>query len=399
MQTMISFEEARAIILSNLPAPVVVQVPLENALHRTLAEPVFCPADSPPFDQSAMDGYAIRYSPGLENTELNISGRIPAGKISSLRMGKHEAVRIFTGAPLPPGADTVVMQEKVELSGGVIKILDSGLSKGANVRKKGSHVREGRSVMDKGSKITAGAIGLLASLGISRVMVYRHPSVSVIVTGDELIRPGRKLKDGCIYESNSFALIAALRSSGLDSEIHSFRSKDDESDLRNTITKALRKSEILIITGGVSVGELDLVKPVLEKIKSRIIFHKVKQKPGKPFLFASKGGKLIFGLPGNPASVLSCFYAYVATALDRITGSHGVLERELPSEEIIQARPGLTLLLKARVQDGKVHLLSDQESYKLNSFATANALAVIRPGRHVEKKGNPVIVLQFLPSF
>jgi len=208
----------------------------------------------------------------------------------------------------------------VELMADKIRIQPTGLVKGANVRKRGSHVSKGSMVMDAGSIITAGGIRLLASLSISKVRVYRHPVVSVLVTGDELIRPGRKLKPGCIYESNSFALTGALRSSGLVSEIHMHRAGDDEADLKEKISKALRGSDMLIITGGVSVGEFDLVKPALLKLKAEILFHKVKQKPGKPFLFARKGRNTIFGLPGNPASVLSCYYAYIAPALDRICG-------------------------------------------------------------------------------
>ena len=396
---MISFEEAREMIFSYLPERRIESVSLDKALNRTLAEPVFCPADAPPFDQSAMDGYAIRYTGGRGNTEFKIVGSIPAGKISLRRLGKHEAIRIFTGAPLPTGSDTVVMQEKVELLEGKIRIQPSGLVKGSNVRKKGSHVPEGKMVLESGSKITAGGIGLLASLGIDKVKVYRHPIVSVIITGDELTRPGIKLKPGCIYESNSYALTAALCSSGLTSKIHMYRARDNKAVLKSTISEALLNCEILIITGGVSVGDFDLVKPTLEELKAEVVFHKVKQKPGKPFLFAHKGRKLIFGLPGNPASVLSCYFAYIAPALDRITGSAVITEKLMCSENFIEPRLGLTLLLKARTEDGRVHLLNDQESYKLNSFASANALAVIDPGQPVVQKGHKIKVLQFLPAY
>lgn len=396
---MISFEEARSIIFDNLPQRKVEKLPLEHALGRIIAEPVYCRSDSPPFDQSAMDGYAIRYSPGLEERLLEVTGSIPAGKRSLRRSGRYEAVRIFTGAPLPPGTDTVVMQEKVELSGNKIRIMQSGLSRGDNVRRKGSHVPKGKMVFDRGDKLTAGGVGLLASLGISKVAVYRHPALAVVVTGDELTPPGRRLKAGRIYESNSYALSAALISSGLKSEIFTYQSRDKDSELISTLSEALKKSSIMIVTGGVSVGDFDLVKPALQKLGAKILFHKVKQKPGKPFLVARKGAKLIFGLPGNPASVMSCYYAYIATALDRITGSGSIVERQLPAGEEIKVKNGLTLMLKASVKEGQVHLLNDQESYKLNSFATANALAIIGSEVPVVRKGDLVRVLQFLPSY
>src|SRR5690606_14260708 len=233
-----------------------------------------------------------------------------------LRAG--EAMRIFTGAPLPLGADTVVMQEKVRITDkGTIQIQDKDLQIGAHVRPKGSEVEKGTVAMRSGTFLTPAAIGYLAGIGCTHVTIYAPPRVAIILTGNELRPLGAPLGYGEVYESNSYQLRIALEQRGIQ-DVHIHHVPDDRQQLKTTIKNTLENCDILILVGGVSVGDYDYVVDATKDCGVRQHYHRVRQKPGKPLFFGSLGEKLVFGLPGNPSSALTCFYLYIAPALERI---------------------------------------------------------------------------------
>ncbi|HEY0750576.1 MAG TPA: molybdopterin molybdotransferase MoeA, partial [Chitinophagaceae bacterium] len=254
---------------------------------------------------------------------------------------------------------------------------DPFLKIGDNVRPRGSEITKGSIALEKGSRLSPAAIGFIAGIGITELTVYPSPVVSIIVTGNELQVPGEPLLYGQVYESNSYSLKAALSKSGVSvSEI--YRVEDQLESLRSTLTQALLKSDIVLITGGISVGDYDFTLKASLLCGVEQVFHKIKQKPGKPIFFGKKGNKLVFGLPGNPSSVLTCFYEYVLEAISIQQNRNVTLEtQKLPLLNALSKPAGIVHYLKG-LHDGKtVRSLDAQESYKLNSFAKANCLIVL----------------------
>ncbi|MFN0188294.1 MAG: molybdopterin molybdotransferase MoeA [Bacteroidia bacterium] len=390
---MISFENARRLVIKNTPKGKVIRLKLSECLHHVLAENISAKVDAPPFDQSAMDGFAFNFMTWDKKSPILLTSMIQAGKTSDLKLKKQEVAKIFTGAPIPSGANCVVMKEKVEVKGNQVFILDASAVVGLNIRKKASHVRAGKIVLKKGDVISAGSIAFLASIGIAQVKVFAKPRISIIVTGDELTTPGKTLKSGQVFECNSFGLIASLKNYGITNEMVLF-AKDDEKEVKRKLKEAEKKSDMILFTGGVSVGDFDFVASTLHEHKVKLHFHKVKQKPGKPIYFGSKKNKIYFGLPGNPASVLTCFHVYV---VDSIHAFMNKSSRELiPSMAMTDFRKksGLTNLLKAKLDVQGVSVLTDQESYKLNTFVNANALVVMGEEETFISKGDRVELLE-----
>lgn len=379
---MISVKEAKSLIQDNIIPLPIHKVSLSIAAGHTLAEDIYAELDIPAFEQSSMDGYAIRFSD--IGHPLIINGEMQAGTDKEASLLPFQAMRIFTGAPLPNDADTVVMQEKVEVNNGILTILDLDLLQGSNVRKKGAEVKNNALAIVKGSRLTPGAVGFLAGIGITDVKVYRTPVVGIIVTGKELQQPGKTLAFGQVYESNSYALTAALELAQV-TQINFYTADDDLTVLTAVLKEALECNDMVLLTGGVSVGDYDFVIRATEQLAITQIFHKVKQKPGKPLYFGKKQDKVIFGLPGNPSSVLSCFYHYVLPALEAMMNYKGVSAEKSNNAsrlKIFEAilthnftkTAGLTHFLKAYFTDGKVTPLHAQESFRMSSFAEANCM-------------------------
>jgi len=391
----ISVAEATNIIRDNVPALVPVSLPLIQASALITAEPVYSPVDLPAWPQSSMDGYAIRFAE--KAYPLSISGELAAGAGAGLKMDEKSAIRIFTGAPVPEGADTIVIQEKVIVKDGNLYVEDPGLKEGDNLRRMGAEITKGDLAVQSGTVITSRWIGFLASLGIDNLLVYPPPSVSIILTGNELMDPGNDLSFGQVYDANSAMLTDALHRSGVVT-VHKFRAYDDLDSVQSRLSEALEKSDLVLLAGGVSVGDYDFVIEAAKNCHIESLFYKVRQKPGKPLFFGKKDSTVIFGLPGNPASALTCFYIYVVQALDQM------MSRERPGRRInaklseSYARPGgLTHFLKARLAEGKVSLLQGQESFKLHSFTEANCLAEI-PEDRVELSAGESLVVHLLPD-
>lgn len=373
---MISVQQAKQLIDESVVFSNIQNVPVLQAFGRVTAIDVIAGVSIPNFAQSSMDGYAIQYSD--KDSEITIIGEMPAGAAAQLKIAQGQATRIFTGAPLPNGADTVVMQEKVIVENGILKIADDNLSVGLHVRPKGSEVKEGEIAMKKGTFLSAAAIGFLAGTGCTEVSVYSPPEVSIILTGNELQEPGKPLAFGQVYESNSFQLRAALQKAGIKN-IGVLYAQDDPAELTKSLQYALATSQVVLLTGGVSVGDYDYVPQAAASCGIEQKFHKIKQKPGKPLFFGTKGRKAIFGLPGNPSSSLTCFYEYVLPALEKMMHlPPAVSEITAVSTHDYQKPQGLTHFLKAHCAEGKVTPLHAQESYRLHSFAQANCFIVLR---------------------
>ncbi len=387
---MISVEAAKKIILENVHTLPPKKMALMQAAGLISAEDIYAPIHIPAYDQSSMDGYALSFSDLESSKPLKITGEMSAGSAESFSLIPGNAVRIFTGAALPPGADTVVMQEKVRIENGGLVIADENLKKGSNVRAKGSEIKSGELAVAINTTLMPAAIGFLAGIGITELLAYPLPSVSIIVTGNELQSPGNPLLHGQVYESNSFSLQAALKQLHI-TKVKEYTAEDTLQKVLQVLNEALQQSDIVFLTGGVSVGDYDFVAEASAHAGIEKIFHKIKQRPGKPFYFGKKENKLIFGLPGNPASVLTCFYEYIEPALRKAARQKsGIRKMKVPLNDAFKKAAGLTHFLKGYFDGNTVTALHAQESYRLSSFANANCLIKIQEDVTECKKGDEV---------
>jgi len=389
---MISVTEAKEKVISNTGSLTPVLSALSEAGGKVLAEDVYSPVDIPAFDQSSMDGYAFLFNDWKSNQLLAIKGELAAGSYDVADLPPGHAVRIFTGAPVPTGADTVVMQEKTKIQNDHLVIDDDSILPGLNVRSRGSEIKAGELAIAKDNLLTPAAIGFLASVGIKELSIYPHPSISIIVTGNELQAPGNPLQPGQVYESNSFSLRAALKQLHI-TEVNVYKAEDTLEKVTRVLKEALQQSDIVFVTGGVSVGDYDFVATAAAHNGVEKIFHKIKQRPGKPLYFGKMNNKLVFGLPGNPASVLTCFYEYAEPALKKmIRQKTGMQVMQAPLAKPFKKAAGLTHFLKGYFDGKAVTALHGQESFRLSSFAKANCLIKIDEEVTVCDKDEPVEV-------
>ena len=378
---MISVAEAKKIIADNKLTLPAVELPLQDAAQLRLAENVYSKVDVPAFTQSSMDGYAFVYADYQSKKGLLVNGEMQAGSKKAFNLAAGHAARIFTGAPLPGNADTVIMQEKVRLENNELIIDDINLQPGNSVRAKGAAIKAGELALPKNSLLSPGAIGFLAGMGISHVTVFDRPRVSIILTGNELQQPGKDLRFGEVYESNSFALRSILRALQI-TDVKIYSADDELEQVKQVLSKALSSSDLVLLTGGVSVGDYDFVIAAAAACGIHQLFHKIKQRPGKPLYFGRKENKLVFGLPGNPSSVLTCFYEYVLPALQA-----DLMVLRVPLAKSFQKPAGLTHFLKGWYNDKTVMPLDAQESYRMSSFAVANCLIKVEEETTVCNEG------------
>ena len=313
---MISIEEALDAVIKNAPKITSeVDLPVEEAGNALLSQHVFSPINMPPFRQSAMDGYAIHLHGDLT---YSIIGEVKAGDDHQPILNPGEAIRIFTGAPVPDSANAVVVQEKVTVEADKLFLEENPLEED-NIRPVGEQVKKGGLALKAGIKLTPAAIGYLTSLGITEVPVYKKPSIAIVTTGNELVKAGQPLEYGKIYESNSLMLKNAIFNLGFE-EVSIHKVEDDYGKTLKTLEGVISRNDLVIITGGISVGDYDFVGRALKELDVKEIFYKVNQKPGKPLFFGKHQQTLLFALPGNPAAALTCFYVYVQTALLKMRG-------------------------------------------------------------------------------
>ncbi|MCE2779964.1 MAG: molybdopterin molybdotransferase MoeA [Algoriphagus sp.] len=389
MKEFIAVQEAKEILKGLSLTGVKAQLPLQKALGSWTANPIHAPMQVPSFDNSGMDGYAFAWADGGDSRQL--AQVVQAGTFPDFTLQPGTAVRIFTGAPVPKGADTIVQQEWVRVEGDRIFFDLEKLTQGMNFRRAGSQCEQGQLILQEGTRITPGTLGLLASMGVAEVTVFAAPQVSIILTGDEVVEVGQALQPGQIYNANGPALLGYLSQLGI-TEVKIFKVKDDPNEVIRVIGEALASSDVLLLTGGISVGDFDFVKGGLAQNGVETLFYKVKQKPGKPLLAGVKGSKLVFALPGNPASVLTCFMQYVKPSLGQWMGNPAAWEqpRSYPLATNWEKQVKLTVFLKARLVAGQVEVLPGQESFNLLSFGSADGLIEIGEDQQALKEGTLV---------
>ncbi len=391
---LLDIHEAKAFVEQLTHTLPPVTMPLHLAFGKTLASDVFATVNVPAFAQSGMDGYAFAFA--SLGKSLKIEGEQAAGDEQLIPLQPGTAVRIFTGAVVPDGADTVVMQEKTAVADGYLTINDENIQQGNNVRAPGSEIAKGDLALASGTLLAPAAIGFLAGMGVNEVEVIPFPRVSIIVTGNELQDPGTTQIFGKVYESNSFALLAALHHLHL-TDTTVYKCEDDIDALTSVLNKAIAQSDVVLMTGGVSVGDYDFTVKVSKDCGIKKVFHKLKQRPGKPLFFGKKDQVLFFGLPGNPASVLTCFYEYVLVALEKLTHQPMQLKKLMvPLSSAYTKAAGLTHFLKGMFDGQAVHLPDGQESYKLHSYARANCLVVI-PGQATNIEAGDEVEIHLIP--
>ncbi len=413
---MISEEEARARILEKIVPLPEQKVSLASALGCFSAQHVTARLPLPAFDNSAMDGYAVIASSCKNGQRLRVTGEQPAGPDRNLPVNHGEAVRIFTGAAIPQGADAIVMQEDVTREGTDI-IVNVDIEAGDFVRRRGCDLAEGQTILVKGERIRAATVALLASQGFAEVIIGGEVKAAVLSTGDELVEPGRKIGPGQIYDSNSALLHALLQRCGavVNSVEHS---RDDRESLTDAIQRGT-ENHVLVITGGVSVGKHDLVREALRQVGAEIEIWRVAIKPGKPFLFGSaerrrpspqssqrsaqsrsqalmrSAGKgalrqtnscFIFGLPGNPVSAFVTFLQFVRPAILRMMGATDLNLPHVPAKLALELkndgdRPHY---IRGRLEGGKFATIGRQESHALFGLSQSNALLRLAVGESLK---------------
>tara|TARA_B100001093_G_scaffold362680_1_gene347446 strand:+ start:21485 stop:22666 length:1182 start_codon:yes stop_codon:yes gene_type:complete len=374
---MIGVEEARRVVEEiDIVSPKVQVLSLDKALGYVLAKNLYCPFDLPSFEQSIMDGYTIHYKEN-DPLEFEVIAEIQAGSKVSVQLNEGQAARIFTGAPIPLGANAVVMQEHARQLGNQLYI-DHPPKPNQHIRAIGSDLKKEQLLFESGFQLNASSLGVLKSLGFNEVEVYRKPVVSIVVTGDELVSEDRPLQKGEIYESNSMVLKAALESNGIVVQ-KVFNVRDDFEATRETLKEALNSSDLTLVSGGISVGAYDFVYRSLQELAVQTYFYKVKQKPGKPLFFGGFNHKYLFALPGNPGSALTCFYLYVLPFLKRMQNTRDFESSSigLALEQGISNTTGRALFLKAKRSGNRVRILEHQSSSKLLGFAMADVLVYI----------------------
>jgi molybdopterin molybdotransferase len=369
-------------------------LPLANCLHLVSADEVFAPINVPSFDNAAMDGYVFRFEDFLNELNLQIINEIQAGTDALLPLKKGEAARIFTGAPIPENGDTVIPQEDVLVENGMLKF-QKKVNKNANVRQKGTQTQKGTLILKKNTKITAEYIGFLATFGIAELEVFAPPKIGIITTGKELVKAGNSLENYQIYDSNSVFLTAAFEEIGLKLSF-SIWVDDNKNELKNAIQENVEKVDVLIFTGGISVGDYDFLKPVLDDLDVQESFYRVKQKPGKPLFFGTLNNTEIFALPGNPSAVVMCFHVYLKPFIKEKMGIESFTKKEfgILMNEYIK-KSGLTHFVKAFVENNKVEILNNQLSYQMDAYTKANAFAILTENQEYFQIGDKVEVIKF----
>ncbi|MDQ4064066.1 MAG: molybdopterin molybdotransferase MoeA [Actinomycetota bacterium] len=395
-EKLIDHAQAVRLVLENTPRLPVARVPLMEARGLALAEDIAARFDSPPFDNSAVDGYAVRSADAAEaGRTFEVVDEAPAGRPARRSVGEGEAIKIFTGGVIPEGADAVVMVENTSGWGEEFE-LKKATTSGSNLRAAGEDVREGDIMLRAGAEIGAPEIALAATQGYGELPVYRRPKVVVLSTGTELVEPGtRDLSPGEVFDSNSFALLAQAREAGADAR-RLYAASDDADVLKSAMEEALTSADVVVTSGGVSVGEKDLVKGTLLELGVEQVFWGIKLKPGKPVFFGTREGARFFGLPGNPVSAMVCSELFVRLALMKMMGRE---DRHRPHIEVyfdedVENKFGrmhaMRVTLNRTERGWRAESVGAQGSGLVSSLTKADALALIGPESEGVRAGEPV---------
>jgi molybdopterin molybdotransferase len=406
---MIPFDKAQQIVLENVRPRGAEKVPLAGADGRYAARPLKARLDTPRYDQSAMDGFAVkvadlRGASPKSPARLTLDGDLPAGSTRRPRLRAGHTVKVFTGSMLPVGTEAVVMIEYSRARGNSVALTREA-AEGDHIRRRGEEFTKGDMLIDRGTRIDPSVVGLLATFGHVEVPVFKLPSVTLLTLGDELVPLGKRLSAGKIYNSNQFSLTAALKRIGVE-RVRTRIVRDDYAALRREMKRGLRESDIVLAAGGASVGDYDFVRPVTEEIGIDEHFRAVAVKPGKPVFFGTwkasgrgAGHKILFGVPGNPVSALVSLHEFVRPALKKMMGDPAPASLIVPAEiaEECTKKPGRLRLLRGSLErrDGRlfVHPRRKQGSHMMGGMANADCLIRFPGSSRRLEKGQSVDVI------
>jgi molybdopterin molybdotransferase len=387
MAPLLRIDEARALVLAAVSPLEAEELAVADALGRVLAEDVVAAHDVPSFANSAMDGFAVRA--GAAGRRLRIVGESRAGAPAAVGVGDGEAVRISTGAALPDGADAILPAEAAEDGGDTVSPLED-VAAGNHVRGPGEDLRAGATVLRAGTTLGPAELGLAVEAGRATVRCTRLPRVAVLATGDELVAPGEPLGHGQLHNSNAVTLGALARRAGAVLT-HTDAVPDDAAATRAAIGRALDGTDVLLLTGGVSVGPHDHVKPALIDLGVEEVFWRVALRPGKPLWFGTRGSQLVFGLPGNPVSAVVTFLLFARPALALMQGRDGPPPRgRAVLGEAVARQRSREDCVRVRLIDGRALPTGPQGSHQLSSMLGAEALAIVPRGEGVLPAGTEV---------
>lgn len=394
-------EQARQLIKQFLsPVTETATIKVQDAFHRTLAADVLSPMNVPPHDYSSMDGYAVRASDLADSgKQLKKIGTSFAGHAFEGTVGAGECVRIMTGATIPAGSDSVVMQEQTKIVGDDIEF-SAACKRGQNIRLVGEDIQQGAVVLAQGQRINAAEMGLLASLGFAEISVFRKLKIAIFSTGDELMQPGNTLTSGKIYDSNRYTLIGLLTELGAEI-LDMGNIRDDKNAVREALQKASSQADVIITSGGVSVGDADYIKELLNEL-GEVVFWKLAMKPGRPLAYGKVGNCHFFGLPGNPVAVMVTFLQFVRNALWELMGQHPkpVFSFQAICTTPIKKAAGRTefqrgILIQGEDGVWRVQTTGEQGSGILSSMSRANCFIVLPMEQGNVEKGSVVQIQLF----
>lgn len=386
---MISLDSARNILQRQSVRTNIEKVPLTEAWNRVLAQDVISKINMPPFDKSAMDGYAI--NSGDDSKNFRIVEVIPAGSVPEIALKDGECSKIMTGAMLPPGADRVVKREITRLEDNRMVVF--GQDSEYNVCYRGEDVKIGDRVLASGKLLNSGDVGIIASMGLADIQVYRRPKVGILTTGAEIVEPGNSIENGQIYNSNAYSLAAQVRTMGLEALLGGIV-KDSQEAIEREVSQMIDRVDLILVSGGVSMGDFDYVPQVFEKIGIELLFKKIAIKPGKPTVFGRMGDRFVFGLPGNPVSTFIIFLVLVKPFLFRMMGFTytpdsitGLLKNDFNRRKASRHE-----LIPVIVNQGEVRMIEYHGSAHIHSLSLANGLLEIPEGIKRIEKGTEVHV-------
>lgn len=395
-----NLDDALRQILDRVPQTGEEIVPLAELRNRVLAEPVFSAIDLPPADNSSVDGYAVRAA-DIESANSNhpvslrLQGEVPAGKAPEIAVKPKTCARVFTGSFLPQGADAVLMQEDAEASeGGKIVRCLSKVPPWENIRFQGGDVQKGKLLLAAGSRLRIRHLGVLAAVGRAKAQAARRPQVAVLATGRELQEPGQSLQLGAIYESNRIVLAEMTQASGGIPKIYPLV-EDTLEATQKALQIAAKENDALVVSGGVSVGDYDFVRPAIQKLGGRIHFWRVRIRPGKPFVFGEVGGKPLFGLPGNPVSAVTAFMLLARPALLKMQGATNL---KPPSQkgklaETVSNPDDRPHFMRIRWNESQEVLTAGlQSSHAVHGLSQADGWLLVNPGQTL-KAGQTVSII------
>ncbi len=401
MKSFISLEEAISILNENIKGLEAEEVTLIEAVKRVLAEDIYSKIDNPPFDKSAMDGYAVIANDSNSNEKINVIDKVFAGDICTSEVVEKTAIRIMTGAPIPKGANAVVKQEDVILDNDGYITLTKTLKENENICFKGEDIQKGTLLVKKNKRLDFADIGIIASTGIDKVKVYKMPRIALISTGDEVIDIENKLIEGKIFNSNKYTIISRVMELGHDVKYIN-HIKDSQGDIGAEIKKISTDMDLIITTGGVSVGEKDLLNEAINNIDGKRLFWKVKMKPGSAVLCSIVNNAVVISLSGNPTAALTGFELFVKTTLEKLLGRETLeikREKAVLCDEVRKKSPQRRFIRgKAVIEEGVQNVYLTQVKSGngiLSSNLNSNCMIEVEAGNEGLKKGELVDIIKF----